>query len=66
MAITSYHVQNVLRNYHRKVIKRKMTGQSPVGGLLKGPMMTRNTQQQIDKQVATQIRRRLIMRTFEE
>ncbi len=67
MAVTAYHIQNVLRNYHRKLRARSVedpvdsrsTGEG-VGGI------GGNTRRDIERQVSSQIRRCLIRRMFQE
>ncbi len=64
MPITEYRIQTVLRAYHRRLTSsdlRKLPVKPGGEGLLG---MTRGTRAEIERQVASQIRRRLILRTF--
>ena len=64
MAVGSYHIQNVLKNYHRRLRARGLEDRSSSG--LGGDAiagMTLNTRREIERQVFSQIRRRLISRT---
>jgi hypothetical protein len=65
MAVRPYHIQNVLRNYHRKLRARRLddrsstrVGEDGIAG------MTGSTRREIERQVYSQIRRRLITRTY--
>lgn len=64
MPISEYRIQMVLRAYHRRLTSADLGGLSlKVGGEgLVG--MTRGTRAEIERQVASQIRRQLILRTF--
>jgi hypothetical protein len=67
VAITAYHIQNVLRNYHRKLRVRSVEdpGDSRGGGEWVAGIRG-NTRQEIERQVSSQIRRCLIRRTFQD
>ncbi len=62
--MNDYRIQTVLRAYHRRLTSSGLGGGSlkVVGEGLVG--MTRGTRAEIERQVASQIRRRLILRTF--
>ncbi|MGQ9655797.1 MAG: hypothetical protein ACUVXD_17185 [Thermodesulfobacteriota bacterium] len=64
MPVTGYRIQTVLHAYHRRLTSRDVEGApiKPAGEGLLG--MTRGTRAEIERQVASQIRRRLILRTF--
>jgi hypothetical protein len=67
VAVTTYHIQNVLRNYHRRLRTGRLEEPAREKGGSEGMgRMARGTRQEIERQVAWQIRRRLIRRTFQD
>ena len=68
MTVTPYHIQNVLKNFHRRLRRHRVgnsvrTWDDAVDSFLR---MTQTTSREIERQVAFQIRRRLISRTSQE
>ena len=67
MGITAYHIQNILKAYHRRLRAKRMEDSSGARGAGEGLVgMGRSTREEIERQVASQIRQRLILRTFKE
>ncbi len=67
MGITAYHIQNVLKAYHRRLRAKRMDDSQEARGAGEALVgMGRSTRQEIERQVASQIRQRLILRTFTE
>jgi hypothetical protein len=67
LAVPAFYIQAVLKNYHRNTRSRRLgDGETQrIRGVV-APMMTRNTRQQIERQLAQLIRRRIIQRAFGE
>jgi hypothetical protein len=67
LGITAYHIQNILKAYHRRLRAKRIDDPSAARGSAEGLVgMGRSTRQEIERQVASQIRQRLILRTFKE